>query len=240
MLFKNQRTYFILFLCLSVLVSCVQNSKEPSVSEVHVVGAMKNVMWHGALGASIQLDTIKNTKGLYGLGPTSYLTGEIVINDGITYVSEVTSDSSMVVEKTTTASAPFFVYTNVTKWDTISLPNEIKSITALEQLVDSLTKRRKRPFAFKVLGAVKSASIHVQNLPAGTRVSSPEEAHQGQTNYILKNEEVTVIGFFSTEHKGIFTHHDSTIHLHLLNKNETRMGHVDAFIPKNMYLLLPN
>ena len=177
---------------------------------------MKNVMWKGELSGTIKLDTISHKKGLYGLGPESYLTGELLINNGQSYVSKVTSDSTMTVEKTFDVSAPFLVYANVTEWNEIELVSNIKSIKDIEKLVDEKTTEFKRPFAFKLTGKISKAIIHIQNLPKGTKVLSPKEAHQGQTNYELKDEEATIIGFFSTEHKGVFTHHDSNIHLHLI------------------------
>lgn len=67
------------------------------------------------------------------------------------------------------------------------------------------------------MGTVASAVIHIQNLPLGTKVSSPEEAHQGQRNYLIEEESVEVVGFFSTKHQGVFTHHNSFVHMHLIN-----------------------
>ncbi|WP_108114580.1 acetolactate decarboxylase [Kordia periserrulae] len=232
----------ILGICTFIfLVSCESSSKEKytTYDDVKIVSAMKNVMWKGELQGKIQLDTIATKKGLYGIGPLSYLQGELLINDGKSYVSKVTSDSTMNVEETYNVSAPFFVYANVNNWMTIPLPYEIKTIKDIEALVDEETKTFKRPFAFKLKGTVKSATIHIQNLPKGTKVSSPKEAHQGQTNYELANEDVEIIGFFSTEHKGIFTHHDSNIHLHLITKNKDKMGHLDAMEIDKMQLFLP-
>lgn len=214
-------------------------SSDETYSDINIVGAMKNVMWKGELGGSINLDTISNKKGLYAIGPESYLTGELLINDGQSYVSKVTSDSTMTVEKTFDVSAPFLVYANVTEWNQIELASNIKSIKDIEKLVDEKTTDFKRPFAFKLTGRISKAIIHIQNLPKGTNVSSPKEAHEGQTNYELKNEEVIIIGFFSTEHKGIFTHHDSNIHLHLITKDESKMGHLDELEIENMKLYLP-
>ena len=76
-------------------------------------------------------------------------------------------------------------------------------------------------------------------MPKGTRVSSPDEAHQGQTNYEIANEEAEIIGFFSKEHQGIFTHHDSFLHVHLITKDETKMGHLDELEIDQMKLYLP-
>lgn len=84
-----------------------------------------------------------------------------------------------------------------------------------------------------------SATIHIQNLPEGTKVSSPQEAHQGQTNYELFNENVEIVGFFSTQHKGVFTHHDSYVHMHLITKDESKMGHVDELEIRKLKLYLP-
>lgn len=221
-----------------VFISCNSNKKE-TYPDINIVGAMKNVMWNGALGASINLDTISNRNGLYGLGPESYLTGELLINDGKSYVSRVVSDSTMSIEKTYDVSAPFLVYANAIEWKVIELGSEIKSIKDIEKLVDEKTTAYKRPFVFKLKGKVSKAIIHIQNLPKGTKVSSPAEAHQGQINYLLKNEDVEIIGFFSTAHKGIFTHHDSNIHLHLITKDENKMGHLDEVEIENMVLYLP-
>jgi len=225
------------------MISCNSTKKETistdTYSEVKIVGAMKNVMWKGELGSSINLDTISDKNGLYGLGPVSYLTGELLINDGKGYVSKVTSDSTMTVEKKFNVSAPFFVYANVTEWNEIDLPSNIKSIQDLEKFIDEKTTEYKRPFVFKLKGQVSKANIHIQNLPKGTKVSSPEEAHQGQTNYELSNEESEIVGFFSTEHKGVFTHHDSFLHMHLITKDEGKMGHLDVLEIGNMKLYLP-
>ena len=74
------------------------------------------------------------------------------------------------------------------------------------------------------------ADIHVVNLPEGASVSSPDEAHQGQVNYKILDEEAEVLGFFSRNHQSIFTHHDSFLHMHLITHDQKKMGHVDAMI----------
>jgi len=213
------------------MISCNSTKKEitstDTYSDVKIVGAMKNVMWKGKLGSRIDLDTISDKNGLYGLGPVSCLKGELLINDGKSYMSKVKPDSTMTVDKTFDVSAPFFVYANITEWNEIDLPPNIKSIQDLEKFIDKKTTDYKRPFPFKLEGEVSKVIIHTQNLPEGTKVSSPDEAHLGQTNYGLTNEETEIIGFFSTEHKGVFTHHDSFIHMHLITKDESKMGHLD-------------
>ena len=227
------------------LISCNFTQKENSKKNletyptVKIAGAMKNVMWKGELEGIINLDTITNKEGLYGLGPESFLRGELLINNGKSYISKVTSDSTMTVENSFNASAPFFVYGNISEWEEVLLPSNVKTIQELEKFIDEKTANFKRPFTFKVIGQVESAIIHIQNLPKGTKVSSPTEAHQGQINYKLKNENVEIIGFFSKEHQGIFTHHDSFLHMHLITKDESKMGHLDKLEINKMALYLP-
>lgn len=210
-------------------------------NEVKVIGQMKNVMWKGELFGNINLDTISNKSTLYGLGPVEYLAGEILIIDGKSYKSTVVSDTTMKVEETYNIKAAFFGYENITKWTAQTLPDSIQTIQHLEKYLDRFTKSSRRPFIFKLSGTVEQATIHIVNLPKGSKVSSPDEAHQGQVNYQLKDEQSEIIGFFSTEHKAIFTHHDTYLHMHLITTDRQKMGHLDEVLFKKgtMKLYLP-
>jgi acetolactate decarboxylase len=212
-----------------------------TTNEVKIVGQMKNVMWKGQLYGTINLDTIANKTNLYGLGPVAYLAGEILIIDGKSYQSTVTSDTTMKVEQTYDIKAPFLGYANISKWSEQTLPDSIQTGQQLEVYLDNVSKNSPRPFLFKLGGTVEQATIHVVNLPKGAKVSSPDEAHKGQKNYNLQNESSEIIGFFSTKHKAIFTHHDTYLHMHLITTDRQKMGHLDAVLFKKgtMKLYLP-
>jgi acetolactate decarboxylase len=216
-----------------------ESQVEATYADIKMVGAMKNVMWKGELEGRINLDTISDRNGLYGVGPEQYLEGELMIVDGTSYVSRVTSDSTMYLEETYAVSAPFFVYGHVREWQSIVLPDEVKTLQDLEAFIDENTKDYKRPFAFQLRGLVSSALVHVQNLPQGATVSSPEEAHQGQVTFPVEQEQAHIVGFFSTEHQGVFTHHDSYLHMHLMTVDRPIMGHLDDLVIAEMTLLLP-
>jgi acetolactate decarboxylase len=212
--------------------------EQQTYSDVQIAGAMRQVMWNGELEGKISLDSLAS-EGYYGIGPLSYLKGELLLNDGKVFVAQVSTDSTMIVEEKTESSAPFFVYAKVKEWEERELPICVRDQKTLESYLDEETLKQKRPFAFKLVGQIERATIHLQNLPDGTKVSSPQEAHQGQTNYDLVNRQVEIIGFFSTAHKGVFTHHDSFIHLHLVTTDQKMMGHVDEIEFGDMKLLLP-
>src|SRR5690606_25197206 len=130
---------------------------------------------------------------------------------------------------------------DLSKWTEQSLPDSIQTIQQLETYLDKVTTNSPRPFMFKLTGTVEQATIHIVNLPKGSKVSSPDEAHKGQVNYELKNEQADIVGFFSTEHKAIFTHHDTFLHLHLMTTDKQKMGHLDEVLFKKgtMKLYLP-
>jgi len=222
------------------LTSCSSKAQQ-TTNGVKIVGEMKNVMWKGQLYGNIKLDTITNKTNLYGLGPVEYLSGEILIIDGKSYISTVVFDTTMKVEETYNINAPFFGHANISKWTEQVLPDSIQTIQQLETYLDKVTKNSPRPFMFKLSGTVEQATIHIVNLPKGSKVSSPDEAHKGQKNYELKNEQSEIIGFFSTEHKAIFTHHDTFLHMHLITADRQKMGHLDEVLFKKgtMKLYLP-
>ena len=231
-MFRN--AIYILFVFF--LVSC---NSSTSTSSVKVSGEMRDVMWKGELQGKVLLDTLNNKKGLYGLGPAEYLRGELLVVDGKSFISTVLTDSTMNVEKKYNVKAPFFVYGNVTDWTKQNLPEYVKNMSDLEDVLNNKAENLTKPFIFKLKGKVKSADIHIQNLPKGSKVSSPKEAHAGQINYKLENEAVELIGFYSTDHKGVFTHHDTNMHIHLITANRDKMGHLDAVEIEEMQLFLP-
>ena len=188
---------------------------------------MRNVMWEGQLGGTIDLDTITSIEHLYGLGPLEGLKGEIMILEGKAYVSTVVSSVEMRVVETFQARAPFFVYAHEDEWNEYKLPETVVTLNDLESYLLRIANT-KQPFVFKLKGVVDTASIHVVNLPDGAQVSSPQQAHQGQVSYNLNDVEVDIVGFFSKSHQSVFTHHDTFMHLHLITADRSLMGHLDS------------
>ncbi|NBC57914.1 MAG: alpha-acetolactate decarboxylase [Bacteroidetes bacterium] len=230
------KALFFSLVLLFLAVSCRESIK---LNEVQSVSAMKNVMWKGELGAKIQLDTL-NKNGLYGIGPLEGLAGEITIVEGQIYISTVDDNNQIRVEKQPHVGAPFFVYTNAEKFKEIKLPEDVTNLNLLNKFL-SKNHDTDNAYMFKLKGQIESGKIHVQNLPPNTKVSSPKEAHQGQVDFEIDNKAVEMIGFYSNSAHGVYTHHDTNIHVHLITKDKTMMGHCDAtsFNPKSIKLYLP-
>lgn len=228
-----------------LLLGCNNASQNETVVQnstpVTVIGEMKNVMRKGQLQGTIDLDTIKNKTHLYGFGPKEFLKGEILVLDGKSYQSIVVNDSVMKVSETFELKAPFFAYTNIDQWEEYSLPDSVIDLRSLENHLIKFTSSKPQPLFFKLEGNVDSTSIHIVSLPDGIQVRSPQDAHQGRVFYPLKNENATIVGFYSQNHQAIFTHHDTFLHMHLITNDRSKMGHVDElnFKSSKLKLFLP-
>ena len=217
---------------LKIIDEPVSNKIQGADYSVKVIGAMMNVMHQGELFGRINLDTISSKKHLFGLGPIEYLKGEVLIKDGKCFVSRVSSNGEITVENNFKVRAPFFVYGNVDKWDETALPDSVQSLTQLNSFLEQATGNHSRPFAFRLTADIDSCEIHIVNLPNGKEVHSPQEAHEGQKSYSLQNERAELVGFFSTEHQMVFTHHDTFVHIHLISSDGKKMGHLDNLMIK--------
>lgn len=215
------------FILAALLLSPCPGVAQHRGSEPVVVGQMRDVMWQGRLEGRLDLDTLADREHLYGLGPLEYLRGEILVLDGKGYRSTVTSDSTMAVEETFRMKAPFFGYARIPRWRQLPVPDSVRTLPQLETWLDRISADAPRPFFFRLTGQVERATIHIVNLPPGSEVRSPDDAHRGIVQYRIEDEPCELLGFFSTEHQSILTHHDTFQHLHLLTADRTRMGHLE-------------
>ena len=227
-----------LLLALSACKRTIKDSTADAYGKVYTIAAMRDVMWKGELQGKVLLDTLTPRSGLYGIGPLSGLQGEILVLDGKAYVSRVADDDRMSVAVESDVRAPFFVYANQKQWSKVQIPQDVKTLNNLEAFIKT-NNPTDHAFVFKINGRMKSAQIHIQNLPDDAIVRNPEEAHRGQRSYEYNDKEFTAVGFYSESHHGVFTHHDSNMHIHLITSDFNAMGHLDGIEIEQATLWLP-
>jgi acetolactate decarboxylase len=194
---------------------------------VKIIGKMSDVMRNGNLKSTIILDTISNKTNLYGLGPLDSLKGEVIILNGRIYKSFIQNSRGVVDSSASKLAAPFFSYANISKWLLLHLPDSVINLRSLDEYLSVRFSKSVQPFYFKLTGKIDAGTIHIVNLPSNYKIKSPSDARTGQVNFDLKEQKVIILGFFSFNHKSIFTHHDTNMHLHLLTGDRVLMGHVD-------------
>jgi acetolactate decarboxylase len=206
---------------------------------VIATGAMRNTMFNGQLAGLIQLDSIAKP-GTYGIGPVDYLRGELMLWDGHSYRSSAKGDSTMVVEELPESRAPFFVHQRVQEWTDVALPDSITDLPALDAFLTARYAAIGKPFAFKLQGKVTEVHAHIVDVAPGTVINGPDDAHRENKHYTLRDRTMDLLGFFSTKHKAVFTHHDTHIHVHAITAERDWMGHVESirFNPGSMRLCM--
>lgn len=219
------------------------------VSSVNSAGELRQIMHQSDSSAKINLSTLTDHKHLYALGALEGLKGEILIEDSNLLVS---SEGPNGIELSTNwdVAATLLVYAQVEKWRTISIPNTVQSKTDLETFIGQQARKTKskkdssttidqvpKPFAFRLTGEA-TLDWHVINWTEGENHSHQSHIESGLSGR-LHNESVAILGFYSTAHQAIWTHHSSNVHMHFKNEDATLSGHVDDITVEKMMLWLP-
>lgn len=198
------------------------------VPDVKVSGAMKNIMVNGDLSAHINLDTL-NKNNLYGLGPVDGLKGEIMVLNGKVYATSK-SGNTLLNSQDKISLASMLVYSTVKNWRPVRISTSVNSFAELEKLVEKTARENSYntaiPFAFKIEVSLSTADYHVIDWKEGTthKMSNHKQfAYSSQ----LSNKKSVLLGFYSTNHQSIFTHHTSNVHVHLLDVGSETVGHLD-------------
>jgi alpha-acetolactate decarboxylase len=82
-------------------------------------------------------------------------------------------------------------------------------------------------FPFMITGVLKAVDWHVIDWPDGDTVHTHEKHKSSGLSGTMEEAEVTIVGFYSSKHHAIFTHHTTNMHMHVINKDHTIAGHVD-------------
>tara|TARA_B110000046_G_scaffold6876_1_gene7279 strand:+ start:2825 stop:3544 length:720 start_codon:yes stop_codon:yes gene_type:complete len=233
----------LLFIVLSILVSCSTNpSNQPNFIVEHE-GALKNMMHKGDISAKADLSELKETEHLYAIGALENLKGEIQIFNGKPFNTSVT-DSSLSFNNSFDIKVTLLVYASVSKWKSINVPDHVVTYEQLESYIAEIAKKNnvniEEPFPFLIEGTPKSFDWHVINWKDGDTEHSHEKHVSSGLHGTLENKAVEMLGFYSNSHHAIFTHHTTNMHIHVKTVDNKVAGHVDRLtLGEGMTLKLP-
>lgn len=224
-----------------------QNQKALKNIEVKSIGDLKTVFGMGVGTAITNLKDLKS-ENLYAIGPVEHLDGEITVLDGKPYIGKVNEKDKVHIQHSLDVKAPILVYSNVKKWRSFNFDHDAATMSELEKKIESAAKKAgldvEKPFPFLIQGAPSEITFHIvrrknestaspgSHDDHGTHHRKKEgHGHGSAANMSLfskKKSSGTVLGFFSKKHQGIYTHHDSFVHMHFLTDSKQETGHVDA------------
>lgn len=236
--------YCIRILALCTILACSPSSDSTKKFSVNYEGALKNIMKKGEVSAQSNLANFQSTDHLYALGALENLKGEILIVDGIPYISTI-KNQKLIITNSFEYKATLLVYCSVNKWNSLTIPNDVLSYTNFETYVENTAGRQgidtTKPFPFMVEGIAASFDWHVIDWPEGDTIHSHEKHKKSGLYGTETNENVQMLGFYSKNHHAVFTHHSTNMHIHVKTRDNNLSGHLDGFmLGPGMTLKLPD
>ena len=129
-------------------------------------------------------------------------------------------------------------------WEEFPVPNDIRSFEQLEDFIKKTANENgvdaNTPFPFLLDGTAPSLDWHIINWKDGDTEHSHDKHIKSGLHGILENIPVNILGFYSSHHRAVFTHHTTNIHAHFKTAKTPFGGHVDDLeLGEGMVLKLP-
>jgi acetolactate decarboxylase len=227
---------------LSALLAACATATIPAVREglVEHYGSQKTIFDTGKAEGRVPLAAMSGANGAFGVGAVAGLDGEITVYEGKPFVTKVRG-SGFTMDHGHDHAAIFAVWTKNTQWRDEPLPNDIKTYLDLQRHVKARAAAAgidmAKPFPFLLTGVPAELKWHINvDLTEGKPVSR-ELFAKSKANYVMKNQPVDIVGFYSEKHPGIFISAyapaikekdvKNAIHIHLVTKDGKSAGHID-------------
>lgn len=202
-------------------------------AQVKWVGASRDVHQGVDYSGHVALKDLLQLKHLYAVGPEEELRGEITVWDNTALLSRIKGNKLVV--KTTCGGrekACFLVYGQVADWQSVHLSEAISDNT-IEGLVRSVALAQnvavEQPFVFIVRGKARNLRFHVLNKTDNAPPDSTTSQHEkAKVPFVVSEQVVEVLGFYSERHQGVFTRKGSFTHMHFRTPDSKQAGHVDS------------
>lgn len=221
---------------------------------VEFAGAQKDIFDTGKAERVMSLQELAGTKNLFAIGPVEGLDGEITIFNSQPYISQVRGEDYE-VHHSFDYGAIFLVWSSQAEWRDIAVPETVKGYLDLQDFVKAQARAAgidtDKTFAFQLTGTPVEIKWHINVDRTGGQVISQELFKKSKAGYIMKNEPVDIIGFYSETHPGVFiskyapavkpeSGRRNAIHIHAVSKAGKATGHIDDLtLGAGMTLRLP-
>lgn len=221
---------------------------------VEYAGAQKNIFATGKAERVMSLQSLEGRDNLFAIGPVEGLDGEITIFNSKPYISKVRGNDYE-VDHTLNHGAIFLVWAEQSEWRSVAIPNSVKTYPDLQKFVKEQAVASgidvTKPFPFLLAGTPAEVKWHINVDKTGGKTVTKELFAKSKVNYVLKNESVDIIGFYSENHPGVFISQyapaikphsgmKNAIHIHIVSRAGKAAGHIDDItLGQDMTLRLP-
>lgn len=193
---------------------------------------MHVTIMEGDRAAKKKLTDFQDAENIYAVGPIEDLRGEVTIVKSRPMLATVTPEGVLEIEESFGAGASFLVWSEVEAWKEETLPANVRTLDALEAYLTQRAsdKGLQDAFPFLVTGMAENIRFHVLNAKPEATVEPGMASHkQTQAHFEAGPAPVTLVGFYSTVHQGVFVHKGALSHIHFISDDESQSGHVETF-----------
>jgi len=243
---------FVLCVVVAACAAAVINSNKEGF--VEYIGAQKKIFVTGKAERVISLKSLEDRDNLFAIGPVEGLDGEITIFNSKPYISKVRGNDYE-VDHTLDYGAFFLVWSEQSEWKNVSIPNSVKSYPELQKFVKEQAAMHGiedgKPFPFQITGTPAEVKWHINVDRTGGKTITKELFAKSKAGYVVRNEPVDIIGFYSENHPGVFISQyapaikpnsgmKNAIHIHVVSRSSKATGHIDDItLGEGMTLRLP-
>lgn len=202
--------------------------------QVRWFGALREIVHDGRTEATVRLADVLPGPHAWGLGAIERLNGELTIMDDVVWQATPRDGSSEVRRLRSgdvgTLGATLLVLANVDAWEERAVTRHV-AYAELDAYLAELLRGRpdlSPPVALRIEGVVRDLRWHVvdgSKLAAGGGHAAHARTAVSGT---IDAASAHIVGFYSEQHQGIFTHMGSHSHFHVLIDAPLVSGHVDA------------
>jgi acetolactate decarboxylase len=206
-------------LCCLALGATVPAAHAP---QVQCYGTLREITHQHRLEGRTRIATAMAHPHAYALGALAGLNGEFLVLDGKAYLSRPDHRGGITrsISHAGADSAALLVYSNIIAWHTMRLLRAV-TLTALPDTVMAWAKAAGLPpggaFPFLVEGTVSHLLWHVAD---GSKLPSGANTHEAHMKAAVHGESeharAILLGFYSDHDAGVWVHHDSNVHVHVL------------------------
>ena len=226
----NNKIYVVKKLIYGVLFIFLGCDKPAENGVVKYSGNLKDLMT-GNTTSVIKLDTLSDTRNLYALGAVERLKGEILVIDSKPIIASV-EKGKMVKNNSWDTNASLLVYAQVAEWHNINISRAIQDKTELEDYIKDEAKKWNinvnKPFPFIIDSKVESVKWHIIDWDKNDTTHTHQKHQNAGLRGEVVNQPMKILGFYSNQHEGVFTHRGSKTHLHFTTDDNGTAGHVDG------------
>lgn len=196
-----------------LLTSCAAPS-----AEVRSWGTMREALRDGHSEARVDAAQVTNATTV-GVGAAAGLAGEITIVDG-RVVHTIVDGGTARDGATDAVPATLLAVADVGSWREVAIDRAMDMATLEQWILDEAGRGgidTEKPFAFEVRGPLRDVRLHVINgqCPVRARMMG-RELTKPPFERELREVEGTLVGIFAVDAAGALTHHDSSMHVHVV------------------------